>query len=86
MDTNKLAEEAVVALDSAIAKDFSEDEQQRVKEIVHDLLIKAIGQTTESHKSTVVMCCGPEADMAHKLQHEMVKAQDALIANLSAMR
>lgn len=41
---------------------------------------------TESHKSTVVACCGPEADMAHKLQHEMIKSQDALIANLSSMR
>lgn len=86
MDTNKMAEEAVGALDSAIDKDFSEVEKARVKEIVHDLLVQAIGGTTESHASTVVQCCGPEADMAHKLQHEMMKAQDALIANLSAMR
>ncbi len=86
MDTNKMAEEAVGALDAAIDKDFSDAEKARVKEIVHDLLVEAIGGITESHASTVVQCCGPEADMAHKLQHEMMKAQEALIANLNALR
>lgn len=40
MDTNKLVDEAVQALDAAIAKDFSETEQQRVKEIIHDLRLE----------------------------------------------
>ncbi len=86
MDSSKLMDDAVRAIDAAIDKDFTEVEQQRVRDILHDLLVDAIGGTTESQASTVVMCCGPEADMAHKLQHEMIKAQDALIANLSSLR
>lgn len=86
MDTNKLADDAVQALDAAIAKDFSEIEKQRVKEIVHDLLVRTIGGMSDSYQSTVVMCCGPEADMAHKLQDEMMKSQNALIANLNSLR
>ncbi len=86
MDSKKLIDDAVHALDSAIDKDFTEVEQQRVKDILHDLLADAIGGTTESQTSTVVACCGPEADMAHKLQHEMIKQQEMLIANLSSLR
>ena len=32
------------------------------------------------------MCCGPEADLAHKIQNEMDRKRDVLIANLMAMR
>jgi hypothetical protein len=37
-------------------------------------------------KETAVVCCGPEADLAHKIQEEMDKKRKVLITNLMSIR
>ena len=54
--------------------------------IIRRTLIRAVNQATESCTSAAVVCCGPEADLAHKIAEEADRAQYALIANLTSMR
>ncbi len=82
----KLSKETVLALEGAISSDLSENERKKIMQILEGALIKSIEQTTKSHHKATVICCGPEADLAHKISEEMSLANKALIANLIALR
>lgn len=86
MSLEKISKETAFALENAISTDFSEDEREKVSKILKDALIKSVEQTTKSHHEATVICCGPEADLAHKIAEEMALANKALIANLMALR
>jgi hypothetical protein len=64
----------------------SEAERAAISRIVGQGLVDASGRTHHSCKEAVVFCCGHEADLAHKIQSQMDKQRDMLIANLMAMR
>ena len=74
------------ALESALSADLSAEEREKTTKILQSALIKAVEQATKSHREATVICCGPEADLAHKIAEEMSLANKALIANLMAMR
>ena len=86
MSLEKISKETAFALENAIATDFSEEEREKISQILKSALIKSVEQTTKSHKEAAVICCGPEADLAHKIAEEMSLANKALIANLTALR
>ncbi len=82
----KLSKETTLALEDAISANLSEDERKKVSQILEGALIKSVEQATKSHHEATVICCGPEADLAHKIAEEMALANKALIANLMALR
>jgi hypothetical protein len=82
----KISKETTLALENAISADLSEDERKKVSQILKSALIKSVEQATKSHHEAAVICCGPEADLAHKIAEEMGLANKALIANLMSMR
>ncbi len=86
MDLVELSDRVTRSLNNAIAGDLSDAEREAVLKIVRQALVDATGQAHESNKKTAVVCCGPEADLAHKIQDQMDKQRDILIANLMAMR
>lgn len=86
MSLKKLAEETTQALDAAIPADLSENERRKVLEILEQALVKSIEEATRTHHEATVVCCGPEADLAHKISEEMNRANIALVANLKALR
>ena len=86
MNLEKLSKRVVGELDDALADDIPADQREAILEIVRRAMLDSSSRTTREMKATAVICCGPEADMAHKLQEEMDKKRDMLIANLSAMR
>jgi len=73
-------------LDEAIESEFSEEERAAIKKIVRKALLDATSVTHEASKQAAVACCGPEADLAHKIQEKMDKGRDMLVANLMSMR
>ena len=66
--------------------DLSDEEKGEVMRIVGDSLVRAVEQTAETHRKATLACCGPEADLAHKIADQVERNTRALIANLMAMR
>lgn len=86
MSLENISKQTTSALEDAISADLSEDERKKISKILEEALIKSIEQATKSHHKATVICCGAEADLAHKIAEEMGLANKALIANLMAMR
>ena len=49
-------------------------------------MIKTVEQATVAHGKATRICCGPDADKAHKIAEEVKRANVALTANLMALR
>jgi hypothetical protein len=86
MELAKLSERVTQELDSALADDLPAEERDAILKIVRQAMLDASSRTHSELKETAVICCGPEADLAHKIQEQMDKKRDMLIANLMAMR
>lgn len=86
MDMPKLTDRATAAIDAAISVDLPASDRAAIQKIIQETLRDATNHTQLHCKEAVVFCCGPEADLAHKIQVEMDKKRDMLVANLMAMR
>ncbi len=86
MTLRSLADDAVARIGKAVTAPLTEPETAAISKIIEDTLVGAVGQTTQTCSDAAVVCCGPEADMAHKIAEEVHRARQALIANLSSMR
>lgn len=86
MIPKRLANDAVAQIRKAVSTPLTEQETAKVTKIITDTLTKAVLQTSKEHTDAAVVCCGPEADIAHKIAEEADRARQALIANLVAMR
>jgi hypothetical protein len=85
MNLEKLSKRVTQELDVALS-DLQQGEREEILEIVQRAMTDASSRTHRELKKTAIVCCGPEADLAHKIQEQMDKKRDMLIANLSAMR
>lgn len=86
MDLAKLSDRVTQALDEAISADLPPEERDAIMKIVQQALLDTSTRTHKECKDVAVVCCGPEADLAHKIQEQMDKKRDMLIANLMSMR
>ena len=73
-------------LDTALSADVPADERDAILEIVRQAMLDTSKRTHREMKETAVVCCGAEADLAHKIQEQMDRKRDMLITNLMAMR
>ena len=86
MELAELSKRVTQELDDALADDLPAEEREAILKIVRQAMLDASSRTHREMKQTAVVCCGPEADLAHKIQEQMDKKRDMLIANLMAMR
>jgi hypothetical protein len=86
MNLAELTKRVSQELDDALSDDLPAAEREAILKIVQQAMLDASSRTHREMKDTAVVCCGPEADLAHKIQNEMDKKRDMLIANLKAMR
>ena len=86
MNLEKLSQRVTQELDIALSTDIPAAEREAILKIVQQAMLDASARTHREMKETAVICCGPEADLAHKIQEQMDKKRDMLIANLMAMR
>ena len=87
MALEKTARKAATRIDEALGGyDLSEDEKDAILKIIEKSLIRTVEETTDTHREATVICCGPEADLAHKIQEEVERKKDLLISNLMALR
>jgi phosphoribosylamine-glycine ligase len=86
MSLKSLADEAMTQISKAVSNPLTKEEADTVSRIIQHSLIKAVNQAAEKCTTAAVVCCGPEADLAHKIAEEAERAEIALIANLTSMR
>ena len=86
MKLKNLADNAVAEVEKIVPSSLSESEVAAISELIENTLVEAVGKTSKRFSETAVICCGPEADLAHKIAEEMGLAQKALIANLMGER
>lgn len=86
MNLEELSKRVMKELDNALAADFPAKERDAISKIVQRAMLDAASRTHREMKETAVVCCGPEADLAHKIEEQMEKKRSMLIANLMAMR
>ncbi len=86
MNLEKLSSRVTQELDRALSADLPAAERDAILDIVKRAMLDASSRTTRELKETAIVCCGPEADLAHKIQEQMDKKRDLLIANLMSMR
>ena len=59
---------------------------EEIRSILESSLKQTVEQCCKINSDTAVECCGPEADLAHKIAEEMKLKTQVLISNLSSMR
>lgn len=84
MNLEILSKRVTQELDTALS-DISPVEKEAILDIVQRAMSDASTRTHRELKETAIICCGHEADLAHKIQEQMDKKRDMLVANLSAM-
>ena len=87
MALSKTAQKAARKIEKALSDyPLSSDDKAQILKIIEKSIIQTVEETTESHREATVFCCGPEADLAHKIDEEVQRKVQALIANLMALR
>jgi hypothetical protein len=86
MDLKKLAERLTKDVCNVLARPPTDAERTAIGRVIDRAIVDATGQSHQSCKETVVFCCGHEADLAHKIQEQLDKDREMLVANLMAMR
>ncbi len=87
MTLKQVANETVAEIQKAFPEsDLSDDTKTKLSTIIEKALSRTVDQTSHAHRQATVVCCGPEADLAHKINEEVRRANVALTANLMALR
>jgi len=84
---DETAQNAARSIEKTLADHgLSAEQKLEILKIIGDSLIETIETTAATHREVTAICCGPEADLAHKIQEEAERKIGALIANLQALR
>ena len=87
MSLEATAQKAAQRIDDALDDyDLSDQQKADILKIIGKSLVRAADELTEVHREATVVCCGHEADLAHKIEEEVERKKTALIANLMALR
>ncbi len=86
MTLKSLVDDALIQIDGTVSTSLTESETAAISKIIENTLIKAVKQSTKSCTTAAVRCCGPDADLAHKITEQVDRTQHVLITNLMAMR
>lgn len=86
MNLEKLSKRVKDELETTLSDDLPTAQREAILEIVQRALLDASKRTHREMKDTAVVCCGAEADLAHKIQEEMDKKRNVLITNLMSIR
>lgn len=87
MSLEKTALKTAEKIDQALdGYNLSAQQKAEILEIIGNSLVKTAEEITAAHREATVFCCGPEADLAHKIEAEVERKKQALISNLKALR
>ena len=86
MTLSETAEAAVRNIETALSITLEEERKQKVTKAIEKALIDAVLTISQSNTKVINQCCSADRDMAYKINDEMERNKNALIANLSSLR
>lgn len=86
MTLKTLANDTVKEIARTIPNSLTEADTAEISRVIEKALVEAVSHSVQNCKAAAVVCCGPEADLAHKIAEEVNRAEDLLITNLMSMR
>ncbi len=86
MESSVNTQAAVSAIQKVLGIDLNDSQAGEIAKIVEGAALQSAVETTRSCSSHAVACCPEDQDMAHKIARRLKQTEDALIANLSALR
>ncbi len=86
MSISERSEHTTGAIFSALQVTPSEEQARAVADLVTRALIDTAREAGTSATEAAMSCCSPDLDMAHKVAEEIRRREQALMANLSALR
>ena len=86
MSLNELYNRATREIHEALDHRLTDGQKKEIGEIVCRALVDATKRAHEEYNRAAAICCGPDADKAHKIAEETARRREAIIANLMAMR
>lgn len=86
MTLSETSQAAVRNIEDALSITLEEEQKGKVTKAIEKALIDAVLEISKSSSKAVTRCCSADRDMAHKLNDELERNKNALIANLSSFR
>lgn len=74
------------AVETALGIDLDDGQIGEVTDIIEQAILRTAVETTKNCSTHAVACCPADQDIAHKIARKLKQAEDALVANLSALR
>lgn len=82
----KKSTRAVNELEQSLSLSLSGQQKKDIQKIIEKAMIESVHQFCNTSSKVISKCCSADQDMAHKLNDEIKRARQALIANLSSLR
>ena len=86
MNIKERAASIAKAASAVLQVEPNEEQLKLLTDLIEQAVINAMLEAGERHTSVVMQCCSPDLDKAHKVADEIRRGDQALIANLQAMR
>lgn len=86
MSINNRAELAVQKLETLLAATWDEQVEKEARKIIEQAMVDAVHEACTVSRNAISVCCSADQDMAHKLNEQIKRSRNALIANLNSMR
>ncbi len=82
----KVAKNAAFEINNSISAKLSDKEIEEVTGIIALAMEQAVNKTSNRNIELCMEHVNPNTDMAHKIQQDIKRKQDAIITNLSSLR
>ncbi len=86
MEFGEISKRTTDAVCRSLDTEVGEEVRATINRIIEEAIVDVVARTSQRCVNAAVRCCGPEADLAHKIAEGIEQAQVALIANLSSLR
>lgn len=84
MSLDRIADRTVRSLVRSIpGLEFTESQKDEVRRLVLESLTNTVDESAAVYRDATVVCCGPEADLAHKINAEADRRTQLLMSSLS---
>ena len=86
MEIRERAERAAKAVYAILQVSPTDEQTKGVIDTLEQTIINAMLEQAERCTNTIMECCSPDLDLAHKMTEEIRRTNTALMTNLSSMR
>ncbi len=86
MKLKKVAKNAAYEINNSISAKLTDKDLDEVTGIIAKAMEQAVNKTSDRNIELCMEHVNPDTDMAHQIQKDIKRKQDALITNLSSLR